>query len=120
MSKMSELAAVLDDLTRIGKALAACGEDLIRTAARVRDCFPGDDGEKPTEQKPAESEPAAEPEEPAAAAVPLEEVRALLAEKSIAGHRAEVQSLIREFGADKLSAVDPRHYAALRARAEVL
>jgi hypothetical protein len=50
----------------------------------------------------------------------LEEVRAVLAEKSVAGHRAEVQALIRECGADKLSAVDPSRYADLKAKAEVL
>lgn len=53
-------------------------------------------------------------------AVTLEEVRAVLAAKSAAGHRAEVQTLIKECGADRLSAVDPSMYASLKAMAEVL
>ena len=53
-------------------------------------------------------------------AVTLEEIRAVLAAKSAAGHRAEVQTLIKECGADRLSAVDPSMYASLKAMAEVL
>ena len=50
----------------------------------------------------------------------MEQVRTVLAEKSIAGHRAEVQALIRECGADKLSAVDPEKYTLLLQMAEAL
>ena len=54
------------------------------------------------------------------AEVAVEQVRTVLAEKSVTGHRAEVQALIRECGADKLSAVDPEKYAVLLQKAEVL
>lgn len=37
----------------------------------------------------------------------LEEIRALLADKSRSGHSAEVKALISKYGADKLSEVDP-------------
>ncbi len=50
----------------------------------------------------------------------LEEVRAVLAEKSRAGHTAEVRELLNKHGADKLSGIDPAEYAALLAEAEVL
>lgn len=63
--------------------------------------------------------PAEEPE-PTALKVTLEEVRAVLAEKSATGHTAEVRQMLKELGADKLSAVKPEDYAALKARAEVL
>lgn len=50
----------------------------------------------------------------------LEGVRAVLAEKSRAGHTAEVRELLNKHGADKLSDIDPAEYAALLAHAEVL
>lgn len=50
----------------------------------------------------------------------LEQVRAVLAEKSRNGHTAEIRSLLEKYGATKLSAVDPKHYEALLKDAEVL
>jgi hypothetical protein len=47
-------------------------------------------------------------------------VRAVLAEKSRAGHTAEVRELLQKYGADKLSAVDPANYEALLKDAEVI
>ena len=106
MSKMSELSTAVAELHR-------CGEALIEISQTLREIFSGDE--------PVKAEPAAQPQqEPAQPTVTLEEVRAVLAEKSVAGHRAEVQALIRKCGADKLSAVDPRRYADLKAKAEVL
>ena len=58
--------------------------------------------------------------EPVQPTITLEEVRAVLAEKSAAGHTDEVRKLLQDFGAAKLSAVDPKDYAALKAKAEVL
>ena len=52
--------------------------------------------------------------------VTLEEVRAVLAEKSHDGLTAEVRELLQKYGATKLSGVDPNHYAALLKDAEVL
>ena len=43
-----------------------------------------------------------------------------LAEKSRAGHTAEVKALLTKHGADKLSDIDPAKYPALLADAEVL
>lgn len=50
----------------------------------------------------------------------LEEVRAVLAEKSRSGHTEEVRELLAKHGADKLSEINPAEYAALLAEAEVL
>ncbi|EHG24932.1 hypothetical protein [Selenomonas noxia] len=47
-----------------------------------------------------------------------EEVRAVLAKLSVAGHSAAVKSLIAKFGADKLSDIAPEQYAALLKEAE--
>ena len=106
MSKMSELSTAVAELR-------SCGEALIELSRTLREIFSGDE--------PMQAESAAQSQqEPAQPAMTLEEVRAVLAQKSVAGHRAEVQALIRECGADRLSAVDPSRYADLKARAEGL
>ena len=63
----------------------------------------------------------AAPTEPKPKPAPtLEQVRAVLAEKSRAGHTSEVKALLIKHGADKLSDIDPAEYPALLAEAEVL
>ena len=52
--------------------------------------------------------------------VSLEDVRAVLAVKSQNGMTAEVKALITKYGGNKLSDVDPKHYADLIKDAEVL
>lgn len=52
--------------------------------------------------------------------VKLEQVRAVLAEKSQDGFTAEVRGLLEKYGATKLSQIDPANYAALLADAEGL
>ena len=43
----------------------------------------------------------------------LEDVRAVLADKARIGHTDQIRELLRKYGADRLSAVDPKHYEAL-------
>ena len=102
MSKMKELSMAIEELRR-------CGEALIEVAGSLKDMFSGDDAE---ESRQAEA--------PAPKPVPLEKVRAVLAEKSVQGKRKEVQALILKHGAQRLSDIDPGHYASLLAEAEVL
>ncbi len=64
--------------------------------------------------------PTPAPADPPPKAITLEEVRAVLAEKSHDGFTAEVRELLQKYGAQKLSGVDPKHYAALLKDAEVL
>ena len=69
-----------------------------------------------------------QPETPASEKVPdpktkpvtLEQVRAVLADKSQQGLTAEVRALLEKYGAPKLSQIDPANYAALMADAETL
>lgn len=68
--------------------------------------------EKKTEDKPKVAKNEKE--------VSLEEVRAVLAEKSHAGLTNEVRGLLEKYGAEKLSLVDPVNYAALLKDAEGL
>ena len=125
MSKMSQLAAELDELRH-------CGEILIGISNTLREMFSGGEEtpetqEIPTEKpkgkaKAAKTAPAKEPEKPAEPEkkLTLADVRAVLAEKSRAGFTEEVKALIAKHGADRLSEVPEAEYAALLADAEVL
>ena len=64
--------------------------------------------------------PAPAPADPPPKAITLEEVRAVLAERSHDGYTDQVRGLLQKYGAEKLSGVDPKHYAALLKDAEVL
>lgn len=59
-----------------------------------------------------------EPEKPKL--IKLEDIRAILAEKSTNGHGEVVRALISKFGASKLSEIKPEDYPALKAEAEVI
>ena len=48
------------------------------------------------------------------------DVRKILAEKSRAGHTAKIKELLIAHGAEKLSEIDPKEYAALVGEVEVL
>ena len=58
--------------------------------------------------------------QPTSKLLTLEDVRAVLAEKSRNGHTAKIRELLEKHGAAKLSEIDPQKYAALLAEAEVL
>ena len=62
-------------------------------------------------------------EEPARAEAPnvsLEKLRGVLAEKSQQGFTSEVKDLIRRYGADKLSDIDPDHFPDMLKEAEAI
>lgn len=95
---MNELSAVVAELRK-------CGENLITISETLAALFRNDATEQTQPEVPAPT---------------LEEVRAVLARKSVDGRTAEVQALIRKHGADKLSQIDPAQYANLMAEAEAL
>lgn len=102
MSNMAELDSAVAELRK-------CGEALIGVSETLKRVFSGSD----------ECQVDAQPQS-ATKALVLEDVRSVLAQKSIEGHTAEIQALIRKYGADKLSQVDPAHYSDLLREAEVL
>ncbi len=100
MSKMSEMAATIEELRNAATA--------INDAANwLAEQFSG-------EAEPDASAPLKEPP------LTLEAVRAVLAEKSRSGHTAEIRSLLQKYGASKLSEIAPAKYKALLADAEAL
>lgn len=52
--------------------------------------------------------------------IKLEDVRAVLADKSRDGHTASVRDLLIKYGASRLSEIDPEKYPALLKDAEML
>lgn len=102
MSRMSELDAAVAELRK-------CGETLIGVSETLRRLFGAENAVEP--EKAAKSAPAV---------LSLEDVRGVLAQKSAEGHTAEIQALIRGYGANRLSEVSPEHYAELLQKAEVL
>ena len=117
MSKMSELATTLDDLTEVGHRLVACGEDLIRVATRVKDCFTDDSAEVQPQEFARAQEPA--PEQPAPKTYTKEEVRAMLASLSQSGFRAEAKALVKKYSnGGSLTDINPADYPELVKEAE--
>ena len=104
MSKMNDMAMTVEELRNAATAINDTANWLAQQFGK-------------------ESEAAEKAEVPAAPAKPaltLEEVRAVLADKSRTGHTAELRELLKKYGANKLSLVDPKHYEALLREAEVL
>lgn len=94
---VSDLRALADSVQAVADAIASNGPDEIT--------------------KPEQPKPEKKSEEKQ---ITLEEVRAVLAEKSHDGFTAEVRALLEKYGASKLSQIDPSKYAALLADAEGL
>lgn len=98
MGKISELDMAISDLRKAAAAI----NDVADTLAKM---FSG----AATEEAPVKEPP-----------LTLEQVRAILAEKSRNGHTAEIRAPLQKYGATKLSLVDPIHYKDLLHDAELL
>ena len=110
MSRIKLLLDVIEDIRSLADSLQAVATALGQS-----------DSENSTEPAPApEVTPAPTPADPPPKAITLEKVRAVLAEKSHDGYTAEVRGLLQKYGAEKLSGVESKHYAALLKDAEVL
>ena len=104
MSKMSELSQVLSELK-------GCGKALINIADSLTEIF--------SSTSVVHETPAPSTEEPIPELSFLD-VRKKFADMSRAGHTETLKGLLKKYGADKLSSVDPSQYAALFADAEVI
>ncbi|MEK4359926.1 rRNA biogenesis protein rrp5 [Paenibacillus sp. FSL M7-1455] len=98
MSKIKLLLDVVSDLRSLADSVQAVADAIASNAP----------------------EEVSKPEQPEEKRVTLEEVRAVLAEKSHDGFTAEVRALLQKYGASKLSEIDPSKYDALLADAEGL
>ena len=103
MSKMSELDLCVIELRSAAQSLNTVADSLTALFS----------GSQPESSVQPESKPPSKP-------LTLEDVRAVLAEKSRNGHTAKIRELLEKHGAAKLSEIDPQKYSALLAEAEVL
>ena len=122
MGKVKLLLDVIGDLRSLVDSLQAVADAVAENdvSAEMTATKEAEEKGRPkaaAKKTTAKKTPKAEPEEKP---LTLEEVRAVLAEKSRAGHTAEIKELLNKHGADKLSEIDPAEYPALLAEAEVL
>ena len=103
MSRLSELATVIEDLRKAAEAILSAADALT-------EMFGGTDTESPSPSSAVPAKPV----------ITLEQVRAVLAEKSHDGYTSEVRALLQKHGADKLSLIDPSEYESLMKDAEAL
>ena len=101
MSKVKLLLAVTKNLRSLADSVQAVADTMLQNEPTV-------------DAEPNVPVPAPKKE------LTLEEVRAVLGEKSRAGFTAEIQALLKKYGAPKLSGIDPKHYEALLKDVEVL
>lgn len=101
MSRIKLLLDVVEDMRSLANSLQT-----------MANAIAGDDAAPETQTPPAAT--------PTVKAVTLEQVRAVLAEKSHDGFTEQVRGLLQKYGAQKLSAIDPGRYADLMRDAEEL
>ena len=103
VSKMNDMAQTIEELRTAAAAITDAANWLAQQFSDTGDAEPAP--ETKPEEKPA---------------LTLEQVRAVLADKSRAGHTAAIRDLLQKYGASKLSQVDPKNYEVLLRDAEVL
>ena len=106
MGKMNELDLCISDLRNAAQSLNSVADSLVAL-------FSGKETEAENAEQIALADTKPKP-------LKLEQVRAVLAEKSRNGHTAKIRQLLEKYGAAKLSEIDPAKYADLLAEAEVL
>ena len=105
MSKMSDMATTIEELRSAAAAITDVADWLTEMFSATA---AADKAQKSESVSPAEP------------TLTLEQVRAVLADKSRMGFTAEIRALLQKYGAAKLSGIDPANYKALIADAEVL
>ena len=106
MSKMGDMAMTIEELRNAAAAINDAADWLAQL-------FSGEEADKQQISKSAAKQET-KPD------LKLEDVRAILSEKSRAGYTAAVRELLQKYSASKLSQVDPANYEALLRDAEVI
>jgi len=93
MGKMSELSLLLDEYREVNRRAAELAEEIYNTLTGNETTVHG----SVEEHKP----------------LTLEEVRAVLANKSKDGFTEQIRELLKKYGSDRLSGIAPENYQAL-------
>lgn len=108
MSKIKLLLDVVSDMRSLADSLQDVCDAMAESESTDAD-------NKPTVTKEAEPKKTVKTK---VKEVKLEDVRAVLAEKSQAGMTARVREIIHKYGAAKLSEIEPKYYADILKDAE--
>ena len=108
MDKAKLLLELAQKLLKVAEDIRSLADSVQAVCTVVTDSLSGEAKEVP--KLPEKEQPT----------VSLEKVRGVLADKSRSGHTAEVRAIIKKHGADRLSELDPKDYAAVLKEAEVL
>ena len=92
--KKETMLAIAENLTNLAKLFAVAADETVESPAAEQDAAKQD--------------------------IKLEDIRAILAEKSQAGKTKDIRSLLDSYGAEKLSDVKPEQYPKLLEEAKVL
>lgn len=111
MSKIKELSSSLDEIIEAADAIK-------KSATRFKASFSSEEEDWNNYRDEELAHDKAEEE--CKQLLTLEEVRKVLAEKSRNGHTAEIKELLKKYGAEKLSLVDPEKYEDLLHDAEAI
>ncbi len=117
-SAFEEIAAAYEAQAATDSRLAAAFRELAKTETAGAET---PKKKSTAKTKPAETSPAKPEEAPQPAAKPpvsLEDVRRVLAQKSVEGYTEEVRALIERYGAKKLSDLGSECYEPLLMEAE--
>ena len=120
MTHLSSINVLASDIAKLSKTLTILATELesAPTQEPVKEAVAPKESVK-KEEKPKKAEATGETSssdtstEVTKTPVTIEQVRAVMAEKSQAGLTAQVKALLETFGAAKLSAVNPEDYKAL-------
>jgi acylphosphatase len=114
MSKIKLALEVVNDLKSLAEsikglvhAMEANEVEALKEAPKKKSKAKVKAEESETKEPEPEVEEVPEEKQPT-----LEEVRAAMADKSRDGHREAVKAIITKYGANNLSSLDPKHYAA--------
>lgn len=115
MSKVKLLLDVVEDMRSLADSLQAVADAICQNDSSP--ALSENVTEMPVEATPSAPEPPrvfskTDPEYLA--------LRALMGEKSRNGKGDTLRAFLQEYGVDRLSALDPRHYKAMREKVEVL
>ena len=115
MGKVKLLLDVIGDLRSLADSLQAVADAVADNGAAEAEMTATKGPEKAGKtgkaaKNTAKKDAKAAKQEPEEKPLTLEEVRAVLAEKSRSGHTEEVRELLNKHGADKLSEIDPAEY----------
>ena len=93
MGKMSELSLLLDEYREANRRASELADEI---------CSLLSGNEPPAHEKAEEKKP-----------LTLEEVRVVLANKSKDGFTEQIRELLKKYGSDRLSGINPTNYQAL-------